>query len=159
MRDATLFIVKNGEHILLGMKKTGFGSGKYNGFGGKVEPGETIKEAAIRELEEESGIAATPEHTTKHAELTFKFPHKQEWNQIVHVYATDKWDGKPTESNEMAPEWFHQNELPYDRMWVDDKHWLPHVLSGKYVTATFTFAEEGHILEQELTVNELRSKN
>ena len=38
--------VKN--QILLGMKKRGFGSGKWNGFGGKVEPNETIEEAAKR---------------------------------------------------------------------------------------------------------------
>ena len=36
------------KQVLLGMKKRGFGAGRYNGFGGKVEPGETVKEAAIR---------------------------------------------------------------------------------------------------------------
>jgi 8-oxo-dGTP pyrophosphatase MutT (NUDIX family) len=38
------------------MKKRGFGHGKYNGFGGKVEKSETISQAAIREMYEESGI-------------------------------------------------------------------------------------------------------
>lgn len=154
MRHATLFIVKNGEHILLGMKKTGFGAGKYNGFGGKVEPGETYQEAAIRELKKESGITVAPEHARKHAELTFKFPHQESWNQIVHVYTTENWQGTPTETDEMNPEWFRQNELPYHNMWADDEHWLPHVLAGKFVTATFVFAKEGHILEQELETKE-----
>ena len=44
--------------VLLGMKKRGFGMGKYNGFGGKLEPGETMPECARRELFEESGLKA-----------------------------------------------------------------------------------------------------
>lgn len=39
----TLMFLANSEgKLLLGMKKRGFGSGKYNGFGGKVEKGETV---------------------------------------------------------------------------------------------------------------------
>ena len=44
----TLAFVKASNQILLGFKKTGFGSGRWNGFGGKVESGETIEEAAKR---------------------------------------------------------------------------------------------------------------
>ena len=42
--------------ILLGMKKRGFGTGKWNGFGGKIENGESAEQGAIRELEEESSL-------------------------------------------------------------------------------------------------------
>jgi len=42
--------------MLLGMKKRGFGAGKWNGFGGKVEPGETVEDGAMRELHEEAGL-------------------------------------------------------------------------------------------------------
>lgn len=34
--------------ILLGMKKRGFGMGKWNGFGGKIEGDETTEEGARR---------------------------------------------------------------------------------------------------------------
>lgn len=45
----TLVLVRNDVgDILLGLKKRGFGEGKWNGFGGKVEPGETIHQAAAR---------------------------------------------------------------------------------------------------------------
>ncbi len=44
----TLVFLVDDDRVLLGMKKRGFGAGKWNGFGGKVEPGETIEEAAIR---------------------------------------------------------------------------------------------------------------
>ena len=44
----TLVLVCNADKVLLGMKKRGFGEGRWNGFGGKVETGETIPEAAVR---------------------------------------------------------------------------------------------------------------
>ena len=53
-----LMVVRDGS-VLLGEKKRGFGEGFYNGFGGKVEEGETVEEATLRELEEEAGIKAT----------------------------------------------------------------------------------------------------
>ena len=42
-----LFVLKPGQ-VLLGLKKRGFGEGRWNGFGGKVQPDEAIEEAAIR---------------------------------------------------------------------------------------------------------------
>ena len=44
----TLAFIRDGERLLLGMKKRGFGAGKWNGFGGKVDPGETILQGAVR---------------------------------------------------------------------------------------------------------------
>ena len=44
----TLAFVKTPTNILLGYKKRGFGMGRWNGFGGKVEVGETIEGAAKR---------------------------------------------------------------------------------------------------------------
>ena len=69
-------MIQDGNRLLLGMKKKGFGKDKYNGFGGKVEAGETVEQAAIRELKEECGLTANT--CKKLAELTFKFPHKPE---------------------------------------------------------------------------------
>jgi len=50
-----LVVVKDGK-VLLGMKKRGFGEGRWNGFGGKPNAGESVEEAAIRETQEECGI-------------------------------------------------------------------------------------------------------
>ena len=44
----TLAFIRDVERLLLGMKKRGFGAGKWNGFGGKVDPGETILQGAVR---------------------------------------------------------------------------------------------------------------
>lgn len=52
----TLCLLCQPPRILLGMKKRGFGAGRWNGFGGKLEQGESIEEAAKREFLEEAGI-------------------------------------------------------------------------------------------------------
>jgi len=148
MRSATICIIRDGSRILLGMKKEGLGAGKWNGFGGKVEQGETVEQGALRELKEEAGLVA--EIMKKHAELTFKFPHKPEWDQVVHVFVSDNWSGVPTESEEMRPEWFSADNLPYKQMWISDAHWLPPVLEGKFVRATFVWAPDGSILEKKV---------
>ena len=49
LRKCSLLFLRNGEKILLAMKKKGFGEGKYNGVGGKQEKGEDIEQTAIRE--------------------------------------------------------------------------------------------------------------
>jgi 8-oxo-dGTP pyrophosphatase MutT (NUDIX family) len=49
---------ENDHQVLLGMKKRGFGVGKINGYGGKVEDKETNDQACIRELNEESTLIA-----------------------------------------------------------------------------------------------------
>ena len=55
MKPTTLvFPIDEHNRILLGRKKRGFGADKYNGFGGKLEAGESFRDCAIRELFEES---------------------------------------------------------------------------------------------------------
>jgi len=142
MHDATLcFLVDaRNQRVLLGMKKRGFGNGKYNGFGGKVKPGETVEAAAARELQEEAGVYCS--ELSKAGELAFFFPQKKEWDQTVHVFIASAWRGEPAESDEMRPEWFGYSALPFDRMWPDDPHWLPLVLRGQKVRAEFRFKQD-----------------
>jgi 8-oxo-dGTP pyrophosphatase MutT (NUDIX family) len=136
--------------VLLGMKKEGrFGAGKLNGFGGKVEPGETYEGTAIREMEAESGIEASD--LEKVAELDFKFtnaPPGKDWDQVVHVYFAKSWKGTPTESNEMIPEWYsvepflNQRNKIYKKCWPDDKYWFPKVLRGKKLYGWIVFGKD-----------------
>ena len=53
MKHVTLLFLLTDDQILLAMKKRGFGMGRWNGVGGKIEPGETIEEATARECREE----------------------------------------------------------------------------------------------------------
>ncbi len=121
-----LFLVKPG-HVLLAMKKRGFGQGRYNGVGGKVEPGEIIEQAMIRECQEE--ICVTPINFHKAAEIIFDEQHNGLRKTLdVHAFICTMWRGEPAETEEMAPEWFKIKEIPYSQMWPDDPYWLPQIL-------------------------------
>ena len=49
MRDTSLVYPVDGQgRVLLGRKKRGMGLGKWNGFGGKIEAGETMRQCAVR---------------------------------------------------------------------------------------------------------------
>ena len=52
--------------------------------------------------------------------MSFSFPHKTEWNQIVNVFLVNQWNGKQIESDEMKPEWFDISKIPLDKMWEAD---------------------------------------
>jgi 8-oxo-dGTP diphosphatase len=128
--------------VLLGQKKDGFGEGKYTGFGGKVESGESIPQAAVREFAEETGILVSEDALVKVATLVFQFPYKPSWNQKVHVFTFCETEGTPAESREMNPKWFTIPEIPYDQMWDDARYWLPRVLAGKQLKADITFQRD-----------------
>ena len=128
------FVVKDGR-VLLIRKKRGLGAGKINGPGGKIEPGETALEAAIRETQEEIGV--TPLAVEERGVLHFQFMDGYSLHCTVFV-ATD-FEGEPIETIEAAPYWFAFDAIPFDEMWEDDRHWLPHVLAGKRFVAWFEF--------------------
>jgi len=140
-RQCTLAILVSNNMILLGMKKKGFGLGKYNGYGGKVESGETIEQAALREFTEESHLQTSSRDLSKMGEIDFYFPHRPEFNQTVHIYRVKRFSGIPQETDEMSHHWFDLDKIPYSSMWDGDKHWLPLVLQGKKVRGHFVFKE------------------
>lgn len=157
MRQATLCLLIKDSKILLAMKKRGFGMGRWNGTGGKFDPGQdkTIIDATLRETEEEIGVKV--KNPEKFGLFCFKFPHKREWDQDVHLFVSREWAGDPVETEEMAPRWFSFDEIPYKNMWPDDIIWLPHVLKGEKVEAHFVFGEGDKIIEYKINVvKELR---
>ena len=127
---------KNSEgfnEVLLGMKKRGFGTGKWNGFGGKIEMGESAEQGAIRELEEESSLVVSGENMLQRGYLVFNMKESQKIMK-VHVYETWKWNGQEAESDEMRPQWWREDCIPYELTWKDDKFWLPLLLESKSFT-------------------------
>lgn len=153
MRDKTLVFLRKPEErqLLLAMKKRGFGEGKWNGVGGKVEEGESVVQAAIRETEEEIDVEVDAAHLREVARLTFYYESKPEWDCLVHVYFATEWEAEPGESEEMRPKWYSEDTLPFEEMWEDDAIWLPRVLSGEFVEATFLFNAAGKLSKHALT--------
>lgn len=145
MRQDTLIFLVNREkgEILLAMKKRGFGAGKFNGVGGKVEPGETVPAAAVREANEEIGVVIQEKALRKAGEIRFSFEQKPEWSIECHVFFTEEWQNEPRETEEMAPQWFNSSAIPFERMWVDDQFWLPRALAGERIDAEFHFTNDG----------------
>jgi len=143
----TLCMIHQGNKILLGMKKRGFGKGRYNGFGGKVHDGESVEEAAKRELMEEVGIRC--EELNSIGILDFSWKNKSEILE-VHIFKAEKFKGEPVESEEMKPQWFHIGEIPFHSMWSDDPHWFPYFLENKKFKGNFVFNDEDRVVEYNL---------
>lgn len=136
--QANLVFFIRGEEVLLIHKKTGLGAGKINGPGGKLEPGESALHAARREVREELLIEAGP--LEEMGELHFDFVDGLRLHCVV--FRGSEFEGEPTETREARPEWFSIDAVPYDRMWADDRHWLPRMLRGSKFRAWFRFDGE-----------------
>ncbi|MEM9018565.1 MAG: 8-oxo-dGTP diphosphatase [Verrucomicrobiota bacterium] len=135
---ANLVFLTQAGKVLLIHKKTGLGAGKINGPGGKLEPGETAIEAAVREVQEELRI--TPLGLAERGVLHFDFVDGLRLH--CTVFHGTEFVGTPEETREARPEWFPIDKIPFDRMWADDRHWLPQMLAGQSFKAWFQFEEE-----------------
>ena len=136
IRANLLFVIRDGR-ILLIHKKRGLGAGNINGPGGKVEPGETVLEGAVREVQEEIGITVSdPEEM---GVLYFQFTD----GLSIHctVFRASEYEGELIETDEAIPEWFAIDEIPFDRMWEDDRVWLPPMIEGRKFDAWFVFED------------------
>lgn len=144
----TLCILEHEGRILLGMKKVRLGAGRWNGFGGKVQPGETVEEAAIREVKEECGLDVT--ELEKFGVLEFTAPERSLIQ--VHLFRTNKYSGTPTETDEMRPEWFRRDELPFANMWSSDLYWWPLYFHKKKFQGSFVFDKDDKVIAREVRV-------
>lgn len=148
----TLCLILKDDQILLGMKKRGFGQGRWNGFGGKVDEGEMIEEAAIREVKEECGLIA--KNMRNVGQIDFKFHNNPGEILEVHIYRCEDYEGEPMESEEMSPQWFDISNIPYGKMWPDDIYWLPLLIEKKCFSGSFLFGDDDVILHQEISAVE-----
>ncbi|HSX30813.1 MAG TPA: 8-oxo-dGTP diphosphatase [Candidatus Saccharimonadales bacterium] len=140
MKQVTILFLLRGDEVLLAMKKRGFGAGKWNGVGGKTDEGETIEHAAIRECQEEIGV--TPRQLQRVGDIQFYDKSDPSFGHHAHVFTTTEWDGEPVETEEMRPQWFKTDAIPYNEMWAADSLWMPRVLRAEPFEGTITFDGE-----------------
>lgn len=138
----TLCIIRDGERILLAEKKRGFGAGFWNGYGGKVEPGETIEQALVREVREESELELVSYE--KRGEMQFHLADGAV--KEVHIFEGTKWTGIPVETEEMRPEWFEIQSIPMGKMWPSDVFWYPFFLKREPFRGEITFNEAKEVI-------------
>lgn len=139
-----LFLFDQRGRVLLGLKKAGFGAGKWNGFGGKIMPGENKEAAAVREMFEESGLAVESKELKLVSEVDFYFAGNHAFR--VFVFFAWKWSGQEIETKEMKPQWFRLIDVPYQEMWAGDSKWLSLVFAGQKIRARIDFDETGNQL-------------
>jgi 8-oxo-dGTP diphosphatase len=135
---ATLCFIQQDDQLLLIRKKRGLGAGKINAPGGRLEPGETALEAAIRETGEEVGVV--PHLLDKRGELFFQFV--DGYSLHCTVFLAQGCAGEPHETDEADPFWCPIESVPYHEMWADDALWLPIMLRGEKFLGYFEFDQE-----------------
>ena len=135
--NATLCFLIKANKVLLALKTQKIGKGCWNGYGGGIGDGEKIKEAAVRELKEESGGVIADFNDLKEAAIMDFYNTKTDREKFicrVYVYLVRNWIGEPKETEEMAnPTWFDINNLPFENLMPADKEWLPPVLKGEKI--------------------------
>jgi len=132
---ATLLFVVRGAEVLLIHKQRGLGAGKINGPGGRIEPEETPLAAALREVREEVGVV--PLEVSERGELSFQFVDGYSIHAVV--FRAEGCEGEPCETAEAVPLWAPLGAIPYERMWADDRLWLPLLFAGRRFAGRFVF--------------------
>lgn len=136
-RATLLFVIRDGKLLLI-RKKRGLGAGKINGPGGKLDPGETFLQTAVREVEEE--LLVTPTGVEPVGTLAFQFV--DGYSIFVGVFRASDVEGVPTETDEAIPLWFSLDAVPYDEMWADDLLWFPWMFARRHFAGRFVFDDD-----------------
>lgn len=124
--------------------------------GGKLGAGESEEAAAIRETEEETGIR--PSMVKLAGRLEFYFPESKSWDNTCAVYTAENFSGQLVpESEECFAHWVPLAEIPFHRMWDDDRLWVPLLLSGEYFHRVYTFDAQDHMKSEEIRDTEISS--
>jgi len=138
---ATLCYVRQSDKTLMihrTKKANDFHEGKWNGLGGKFEPGETPEECAVREVQEESGL--TMLNPKLHGFISFPmFDCKNDW--YVFLFSANEYEGDLIDSPEGDLEWVPDEELLDLNLWEGDKIFLKWLLDDKFFSAKFNYKD------------------
>lgn len=153
---ATLCYVKRDGHTLMmhrTKKQCDLHQGKWNGLGGKFEPGETPEDCAIRELHEEAGIVA--QEPELKGLLTFpNFAQEEDW--YVFVFVVRNFSGEIIESAEGHLEWVEDAKLLDLNLWEGDRYFLPWLEQDQFFSAKFLY-NAGTLVEHQVCFHKSNS--
>ncbi len=141
MKLATLcYLQHDGKTLMLHrIKKSGdIHAGKWNGLGGKMEPGETPEECAIREVREEAGLTVVSPRLRGF--LTFpSFAQEEDW--YVFVFTSRQFSGALIDSTEGDLRWVDDQELLALHLWEGDRIFLPWLESDRFFSGKFIYRD------------------
>ena len=127
------------DEILLIEKLRGHGAGKVNAPGGHMEVGESPEDCAIREAFEEVGVVVL--NAEIRATLRFHDTVKR-FDMLGYALVSDAFHGHARTTAEAIPFWSKTVEIPFERMWEDDKLWVPRILRGEKLDGEFVFTND-----------------
>lgn len=137
--DSTLMIFRN-------KKKNDYHEGKWNGLGGKFEPGESPEECAKREIFEESGLRVNSIRLK--GLITFPlFDNKEDW--YVFLFTSHNFEGEIIDSPEGTLDWIPNEKLTEINLWDGDKIFIPWLFQDKFFSAKFNY-KNGNFIDYEV---------
>jgi 8-oxo-dGTP diphosphatase len=148
MKLATLCYLRKDRHTLMIhriKKENDMHAGKWNGLGGKLEPGETPEECAIREIQEESGL--TVKSLKLRGIITFPgFSDDEDW--YTFLFVVEDFEGELIDSPEGELRWVPDKELLALNLWPGDRIFIPWLgrrefFSGKFIYKDRQLVEHG----------------
>jgi 8-oxo-dGTP diphosphatase len=141
---ATLCYIKHAGKTLMvdrNKKANDIHQGKWNGLGGKFEPGETPEECVIREIQEESGLSI---QKPKLCGLLM-FPNFMRNDWYVFVFTANEFTGELIDSPEGNLEWIADEKIRELNLWQSDHIFMPWLQDGKFFSAKFQY--EGDVMK------------
>lgn len=150
LKLATLcYVQRPGQTLMLHRVKreNDYHEGKWNGLGGKFEPGESPEECVVREVYEESGLTCT--QPVLRGQITFpNFDGESDW--YVWLFLANRWTGQLRDSEEGNLAWIDNDRLLNLNLWAGDRMFIPWVFRDRFFSAKFLYAD-GDFLGYEVT--------
>lgn len=138
---ATLLYIRRGGKTLMihrVKKENDIHEGKWNGVGGKFEPGETPEACAVREAFEETGLRIR--NPLLRGLLTFPgFARGEDW--YVFVFVVTEFEGALIDSPEGNLEWIPDERILSLPLWEGDEVFIPWLDRPEFFSARFTYRD------------------
>ncbi len=149
MKLSTLcYIIKDDQVLMIHRtkKKNDFHEGKWNGLGGKFEPGESPEQCVIREVYEESGLKISKPKMRSF--LSFpRFMNDEDW--YVFLFVADEFTGELNSSSEGELKWIHRDKILDLNLWEGDRVFLQQLSQEGFCSGSFYY-ENGQLIDSHL---------